>query len=113
MEQMETEYELRNHISSISYKIIEAMEARDLDALKGYISDNVEVTETGLVFGKREFSYPNGDISRLRERGFGFYKDSFVIYIEYNKNGKYDGQFNMYYIEENGKWKLHEIERDI
>ncbi len=118
VERLKRTYELRNHISSISYKIIEAMETKNLEALKGYTTDNLEVTETGFAYyheglGKREFSYPDGDISRLRERGFGFYEDGFVIYIEYYKDGVYNDQFNMYYIEENGKWKLQEIGRDI
>jgi len=102
----------------LSYKIIEAMETRELDLLREYTTGKLKVRENSFVYyhgGQRlEFSFPDGDISRWRERGFGFYENSFAIFIEYYENNHYDGVFDMYFTEkDDGKWKLDSIERDI
>jgi len=76
VDRFKKEYELRNHISNISYNIIEALKAKDTEKLKKYVANTMKITDDGLIYyrdeDKYEFSYPNFPISRLRERGYNF-----------------------------------------
>jgi len=117
---LKKEKEARTMLSPISHQIIYAMDSRDLKLLRNNVSDVAEVTESGLVFnygqeylGKDEISYPQGKVTRLRERGYKLLNENeFVSYVEYQE-GQYIAVFHMFYVKENGRWKLKLIQRDI